>query len=213
MIVKDRLKEHFEVEEWHGHTSFQHYTRTGENLIDEINALDPDLVVDVGCGHNRFKGHIQNLIGFDQSPFPNVDIISYIKDINFRPESVDVALCLGSVQFGDRDNVIKELGHVVDWIKPGGYIVMRTMNQWFKRRAYPNEDYQYIWSEDDVKEIGNMYNLKLHKGIWEEFVPTGPEGIKRGIKYKSSRLSWWWQKPGTLTRTQIDPVTCEVTER
>jgi hypothetical protein len=56
------LSKKFNPSKWDGYMAFQHYTHSGMNLIDDVNALDADLVIDVGCGHNRFKGHIQNLI-------------------------------------------------------------------------------------------------------------------------------------------------------
>ena len=38
---------------------------SGLALIDEVNALKPRAVLDVGCGYNEFKGKIHNLIGID----------------------------------------------------------------------------------------------------------------------------------------------------
>ena len=42
---------------------------SGVQLIDEVNALKPRAVLDVGCGYNEFKGKIHNLIGID--PYNN----------------------------------------------------------------------------------------------------------------------------------------------
>lgn len=211
MQLEKRLSEHFDPEEWIGHSVFKTYKYAGKNLVEEINALDPDLVIDVGCGKNRFKGHINNLIGFDQSPFPFVDIISTIQDINFREESADVCLGLGSIQFGTRDEVIKDLEKVLSWIKPGGYLIMRTMNQWLHPgRDYAHWDHQYRWTMEDIDELGKKYNLSLVKGVWEDFVPAGPRGQAAGHKYKSSRLVWWWQKPGDRKKQTINIDTCEI---
>jgi len=213
MKLEKRLGEHFDPEAWSGYESFKNYEHAGINLVEEINSLNPDLVIDVGCGKNRFKGHIQNLIGFDQSPFPFVDIVSTIQDINFREESADVCLGLGSIQFGTRDEVIADLEKVLSWIKPGGYLVMRTMNQWFHpNRDYPHWDHQYLWTREDVEELGKIYNLELIKGIWEDFVPAGIRGKQAGYKYKSSRLVWWWQKPGARKTCSINIDTCEIEE-
>ena len=180
--------------------AFQHYTHSGMNLIEEINALDPDLVIDVGCGHNRFKGHIKNLIGFDPQPFPMIDLQSDILSINFRPESADVLLVLGSIQFGTREFVKENLDKVVTWLKPGGYIVMRTLYE-FKEEEIPFSDVHYVWNDQDIKEFGDANNLVMIKG---PFVDKAP---------KSSRLVWWWQKPGELKRYSIDPVSCAKLER
>jgi len=64
--LTNTLKNKFDPKNWVGFAAFKNYKYSGENLIDEVNQLDPDLVIDVGCGHNRFKGRIKNLIGFDR---------------------------------------------------------------------------------------------------------------------------------------------------
>jgi hypothetical protein len=195
-----RLNAKFNPKRWDGYMAFQHYTHSGMNLIEEVNALDPDLVIDVGCGHNRFKGHIKNLIGFDPQPFPMIDLQSDILSINFRPESADVLLVLGSIQFGTREFVKENLDKVVTWLKPGGYIVMRTLYE-FKEEELPFSDVHYVWNDQDIKEFGDANNLVMIKG---PFVDKAP---------KSSRLVWWWQKPGELKRYSIDPVSCAKLER
>jgi hypothetical protein len=128
------------------------------------------------------------------------DIQSDIASINFRPESADVLLVLGSIQFGTRENVKQNLDKVVTWLKPGGYIVMRTLYQ-FNTKEIPYADVHYAWSDADIEEFGSSNNLTMIKG---PFVDQAP---------KSSRLVWWWQKEGTLKKYSIDPITCTKKER
>jgi hypothetical protein len=205
--LEDKLEKKFDPEQWEGYKVFHQYTHTGMNLIEEVNDLDPDLVIDAGCGHNRFKGKIKKLIGFDQEPFPFADLHMSIEQINFRPESADVVMCLGSVQFGNRDFVRNQMKKITSWVKPGGFIIMRTMNQFFKQGSYPYQEAHYIWNESDAKEIGEENNVSIIKGIWEEIILDS-----LGNKH-SSRLSWWYQKPGELKRYKIQPKTCQIVER
>jgi hypothetical protein len=56
------------------------YEHTGWELAEEVNKLNPEKVLDVGCGYHPFKGRIQNIIGID--PYNNqadyeVDILDY----------------------------------------------------------------------------------------------------------------------------------------
>ena len=46
-------------------TSLDLYKWSGYRLVDEINSQKPRSVLDVGCGFNRFKGKINNLMGID----------------------------------------------------------------------------------------------------------------------------------------------------
>lgn len=86
---------------------------SGTNLIDEVNALSPSLVIDVGCGSNFFKGKIKNLIGFDRVYHENLDFCSSIKDMVVENNSVDVLLALGSLQYFNRIMTHKELQIVI----------------------------------------------------------------------------------------------------
>jgi len=51
------MKQYFS-EVWQPET--KKYKYSGLGIIDEINALNPSNVLDVGCGYNEFKGKIQN---------------------------------------------------------------------------------------------------------------------------------------------------------
>ena len=100
------------------------YKYSGLSIIDEVNALKPRSVVDLGCGYNEFKGKIENLIGVDAYNH-KADIESSITDYN-PEEKHDVAICLGSVNFGSPDNVFFELAHIVsNIVNPGGLIFFR----------------------------------------------------------------------------------------
>ncbi len=35
------------------------YKYSGLDIIDEVNALNPDLVLDIGCGYNEFRSKIK----------------------------------------------------------------------------------------------------------------------------------------------------------
>lgn len=207
ITLEENLKDKFNPSDWGGYKAFKHYKYTGKNLISEINDLDPDLVIDAGCGHNRFKGHIKNLIGFDQEPFPFADIQSSIEKINFRKNSADVVMALGSIQFGDRDFVRSQMKKITSWVKPGGFIVMRTMKDWFRTEDYPHSDSHYIWSEDDVVSIGEENSLTVYKGVFTEEVVGGRGNLI------STRLAWWYKKPGELKKYNIDLNRCMIYER
>ena len=46
-------------------SSLDVYPYSGWSLVEKINAMNPDRVLDVGCGFNRFKDKINNLKGID----------------------------------------------------------------------------------------------------------------------------------------------------
>jgi SAM-dependent methyltransferase len=134
------------------------YDYTGWTLVDEINALNPTSVLDVGCGYHPFKGRIQNLIGID--PYNNcadyeVDILDY----KVRAESHDVILALGSINFNSRDEIEQRFAHCVNLLKTGGKFYLRA-NPGIVLRTGPYVDI-FPWSFEIVNEFAEKYNLKL----------------------------------------------------
>ena len=97
---------------------------SGLAIIDEVNAMSPDNVVDIGCGYNEFKGKIKNLIGIDPyNDRADIDVhtLDYKPDVQF-----DVAICLGSINFGSSDKILAELENVVSIVKSGGMLYFRV---------------------------------------------------------------------------------------
>ncbi len=215
--VTKALKNKFDPTDWSGFTAFKNYKYSGVNLVREVNRLDPDLVIDVGCGHNRFKGHIKNLIGFDREPFPFADLHLGIDEINFRPESADVVLALGSIQFGDFDLVERHMDKIVQWVKPGGFVVMRVMQEHHTELEYRHA--HYIWTDSDIKYFTKKYGFTWTLGPWIEEVKdfvksqSEPSVISTTKSVISTRKVWWWKKPGTLKRYSIDMFDCTVNDR
>ena len=134
------------------------YKHTGWELADEINGLNPERVLDVGCGYHPFKGRIQNLIGID--PYNNcadyeVDILNY----KVRPESHDVIIALGSINFNSRDEIEKRFGHCVDLLKTGGRFYLRA-NPGITHKTGPYVEI-FPWSFEIANEFAEQYNLHL----------------------------------------------------
>ena len=134
------------------------YEYTGWELADEINKLNPEKVLDVGCGYHPFKGRIQNIIGID--PYNNcadyeVDILDY----KVKPESHDVIIALGSINFNSRDEIEARFAHCVTLLKPGGKFFLRA-NPGITHKTGPYVEI-FPWSFEVVNEFAEKYNLQL----------------------------------------------------
>lgn len=97
------------------------YRYSGWALIDQI--ADYETVLDVGCGTNPFKGKIKNLIGidpaFDQADY-KITIENFITEDRF-----DVAFCLGSINFGTEETILRQIESVVSLLKVPARIYWR----------------------------------------------------------------------------------------
>lgn len=154
--LSERYTHRFFSEIWKPRTG--DYEHTGWSLVDEINALNPESVLDVGCGYHPFKGRIQNIVGID--PYNNcadyeVDILEY----KVRAESHDVIIALGSINFNSRDDIEQRFSHCVDLLKSGGRFYLRA-NPGIPHKAGPYVDI-FPWTFEVVNEFAEKYNLKL----------------------------------------------------
>ena len=134
------------------------YEHTGWELADEINKLNPEKVLDVGCGYHPFKGRIQNIIGID--PYNNqadyeVDILEY----KVKPESHDVIIALGSINFNSKDEIEARFNHCINLLKKGGKFYLRA-NPGITHKTGPYVDI-FPWTFEVAFELAKEYDLTL----------------------------------------------------
>jgi hypothetical protein len=154
--LSERYTHRFFAEIWKPRTG--DYEHTGWELADEVNKLNPERVLDVGCGYHPFKGRINNLIGID--PYNNcadyeVDILDY----RVKPESHDVIIALGSINFNSRDEIEARFAHCVNLLKSGGKFFLRA-NPGITHKTGPYVEI-FPWTFEVVNEFAETYNLHL----------------------------------------------------
>ena len=133
------------------------YEHTGWELAEEINKLNPERVLDVGCGYHPFKGRIQNLVGID--PYNNcadyeVDILEYRVKHQY-----DVIIALGSINFNSRDEIEQRFEHCVNLLKTGGKFYLRA-NPGITHKTGPYLEI-FPWTFEIANEFAEKYNLHL----------------------------------------------------
>jgi hypothetical protein len=101
------------------------YYWTGFRLIDEVKR--EERVLDVGCGVNPFKRHIDLLHGIDITDI-GADEVCPIEDyevVDMYEDKYDVAFCLGSINFGSYDLVELQCKRVCEALKEKSRIYWR----------------------------------------------------------------------------------------
>jgi hypothetical protein len=124
--LSERYIHRFFAEMWKPRTG--EYDHSGWALVEEVNKLMPERVLDVGCGYNPFKGRINNLIGID----PYNDAADYevdILDYKVKPESHDVIIALGSINFNSKDEIEQRFAHCVNLLEARRKIFL-TCQSW-----------------------------------------------------------------------------------
>jgi hypothetical protein len=161
---------------------FSGFQYSGFSLVDEINALNPSIVLDSGCAYNLFKGKIKNLIGIDVVDYQTNDLTVNIRNTTFfRYNSIDVILALGSLHYDVKAEVILDIEAMVKLLKPKGILIIRT--QIFD--IDPLGAKCFKWKTHDIQTIGDMFNLKLIKGPFQ-YINKNVDNV--------TRWCWWWEK-------------------
>jgi len=132
---------------------------SGVALIDEVNNLKPRAVLDVGCGYNEFKGKINNLIGID--PY-NDRADMQVSAMEYKTDKLfDVVLCLGSVNFGNREKIIAEVSRCVNLLADGGTMFFRV-NPGIQHDRPESQWIEFFsWNVPFIIELAEMFNLQV----------------------------------------------------
>lgn len=156
-IVDEAVLEKYFTKVWQAQT--KKYKYSGLAIIDEINDMRPRSVIDIGCGYNEFKGKIDNLVGID--PWnPRADLQSTVEHLD-SDIKYDVAICLGSINFGSTDKIVKEMTAVVDVVADGGLLYFRV-NPGEQHDAPEAKWIQfYKWDPTFISNIAKHLNCKL----------------------------------------------------
>ena len=155
--IDELVMERYFAEIWQPET--KKYKYSGLSIIDEVNALNPSNVLDVGCGYNEFKGKIQNLTGIDAFN-KRADIKTHTLDYETNIE-YDVIICLGSINFGSTDKIIKEMSKVVSLTKQNGLLIFRA-NPGVQHKAYESRWIDFFdWNTTFIMNIALSLNCEV----------------------------------------------------
>jgi hypothetical protein len=137
------------------------YKYSGLAIIDQVNALNPSAVLDLGCGYNEFKGKIQNLTGVD--PYnKKADVTAHTLDYESDTE-YDVTICLGSINFGSTDKIFKELQQAVSLTRTGGLIFFRV-NPGIQHTALESKWIDFFdWDIPFILNSAQALNCRVHQ--------------------------------------------------
>jgi hypothetical protein len=135
-------------------------------LLKKIKSTET--VIDIGCGSNQFKKHLPNLIGIDPA-FPEADYQLTLEDFaqNFDSK-FNVALCLGSINFGNKDYIESQVSLITNLLEPEGRIYWRC-NPGLKDHG--TEECKYIefypWSFEEHIRLTDVFNFTLAEIRWD----------------------------------------------
>jgi hypothetical protein len=141
---------------WQGH--FNQYLYSGLSLVKKIKP--EEWVLDVGCGVNMFKPLIANLVGIDPA-FDQADVKLTIEEFK-TDKKFDVAFCLGSINFGDKNTIKNQIECVVNLLKPDARIFWRCNPGLHDHgNPYCKEIDFFPWTPRLLEEFAEQFNFKI----------------------------------------------------
>ena len=139
--------------------NFKNLKYSGYQLVDYVNNQKPRSVLDIGCGYNRFKNKIHNLIGLD--PYNKAADIQLPLEKICTSTKYDIILALGSINFGD-ESVIDDQIDIIDKIFDREAIFRVNPgipHDW----ADYGDIVWYPWTLDKIHSIATKYNYWIKK--------------------------------------------------
>lgn len=130
-----------------------------EAITASVNALEPDSVLDIGCGNNLLKKTIQNLWGID--PY-NSHADEMVDIMDFKPEKeYDVVLILGSINFGSEDEIYYKMLKAVSCCRVDGHIFLRVNPGLTHKREGAQWIDFYEWSPEKLAQAATRCNCEM----------------------------------------------------
>ena len=155
MDIKATVKEYF-GKHWTSRTSTYKYSNY--SIAEKIKPHER--VIDIGCGFNEFKPIIENLVGIDIVN-PKADVVVDLEHYE-TDELFDVAICLGSIQYGDDDDMTRQIGKVAKILKPSSRIYWRSNTG---VRDHKNEMVKivpyYPWTKQKHEQYAEKFGFTL----------------------------------------------------
>lgn len=161
--MQEKLNKYFHPDNWTANTDF-HWS--GDDfLIKEISAGAS--ILDVGCGYNTLKPHYGDLLHGIDPANEHADEVVSIEE--FKPEGrYDVALCLGSINFGDVFTIRSQINKIVQCINDDGKIYWRQ-NPGQRDRPFngiENIDF-FPWSFNYNCTLADEVNCRVREMRWD----------------------------------------------
>jgi len=135
----------------------------GANFLKDYNILDavslyyirflleksPNNIIDIGCGVNRFKKIIPNVIGLDADRNSNYDVFDHFdKDYSSNHlECFDAVICINTIHFASITTITERLLWIADILTTGGRAFV----------TFNFETWLMYSSSQDIKDLFGLY--------------------------------------------------------
>ena len=121
------------------------------------------LVIDAGCGHNRYRQYFNNYVGIDSSIKSKADILTPILEATFEEGCADLVMAIGSIQYVNEEYCLTNFDQVASWVKLGGQLLFRIRSAECvaAHQARGSKMRHSPWTDDMISHVVAKHNLKI----------------------------------------------------
>jgi len=141
----------------------------GQALVDRLQAMqreNPNLtILDMGCGVNEYKKHLNNVTGVD--PYrKEADILSKQSDFDPKGQKWDVIICFGPQNWYTYDEQYRNFMKLKECLAPNGLLLWSHVHHYYKV-FQPDHQYAHTWIYGDMEHAQRNSAFYFYDRDWK----------------------------------------------
>lgn len=124
----------------------------GQALVERLKVMqlnNPDMtILDMGCGVNEYKKHLNNVTGVD--PYrTEADVIAKQSEFDPQGQTWDVIICFGPQNWYTYDEQFRNFQKLKECLSPNGLLLWSHVHNYYKV-FQPDAQYGHTWIHGDM---------------------------------------------------------------
>lgn len=164
------------------------------SIAEKISKVNPESILDVGCGYNSLKSHMSSKGYLYNDQFIGIDPFNDAADVKVSVEQYwyenqdqqfDVVLALDSINIGDQSKILEQVTMIDNLTKQGGLQFWQvSIGEDINCPEFPlvNLIDFYPWTKEFVERIANVNNYEIRE--FEEQINSNGDKILYFCFYK-----------------------------
>ncbi len=140
----------------------------GKNLIEKIKTMqseNPDLsILDLGCGYNLYKDHLENVTGVD--PYiERADFLVKISDFK-PPQKYDIIICFGPMNWYTYDEQFRNMLKIKECLAEGGICFWSHVHN-YNKVFQSDAEHAHTWIAGTKEDAFKNNAFYFYDRIWK----------------------------------------------
>ena len=140
----------------------------GKNLIEKIQLMQqkqPNLsILDLGCGYNMYKDHLDNVTGVD----PYIEAADHVcRIVDFKPpQKYDIIICFGPMNWYTFDEQVRNMAKIKECLAEDGVCYWSHVHNYHKV-FQPDAENAHTWIAGNLEEAFKNNAFYFYDRLWK----------------------------------------------